>query len=69
MEYGQVFATPGRYRIYGRYNVPPLLYSMAFGGLLPLVSLLFARSLANTADDEAGANPELARAKQTINEL
>ena len=53
----------------GRYHVPPLLYSLAFGGILPLVSLMFARILANSADDEAGANPELTKAKQTINEL
>ncbi len=42
VEYGQEFA------IFGRYNVPPLLYSLAFGGILPLVSLMFARILANT---------------------
>jgi CelD/BcsL family acetyltransferase involved in cellulose biosynthesis len=30
---------------------------------------MFARILANTADDEAGANPELAKAKQAIKEL
>ena len=63
VEYGQDFA------IYGRYNVPPVLYSLAFGGILPLVSLMFARILANTVDDEAGANPELTKAKQTIKEL
>ncbi len=63
VEYGQVCA------IYGRYNVPALLYSLAFGGILPLVSLMFARILANTVDDEAGANPELTKAKQTVKEL
>ncbi len=71
VEYGQEFATPaqGRYCVFGRYNVPPLLYSLAFGGILPLVSLMFARILANTAEAEAQANPELARAKRTIGEL
>ena len=63
VEYGQEFA------IYGRYNVPPLLYSLAFGGILPLVSLMFARILANTAETEAQANPELTKAKQTITEF
>ncbi len=63
VEYGQDFA------IFGRYNVPPLLYSLAFGGILPLVSLMFARILANTAETEAQANPELTKAKQTIKEL
>ena len=63
VEYGQEFA------IFGRYDVPPLLYSLAFGGILPLVSLMFARILANTAEDETGANSELTQAKQTITKL
>ena len=56
VEYGREFA------IFGRYNVPPLLYSLAFGGILPLVSLMFARILANTAETEVGASPELVKA-------
>ena len=63
VEYAQEFA------IFGRYNVPPLLYSLAFGGILPLVSLMFARILANTAETEVGANSELAQAKQNIRKL
>ena len=71
MEFGRDFATPaqGRYCVYGSYRIPPLLYSLAFGGILPLVSLMFARILANTADTEAQANPELTKAKQTVNRL
>jgi hypothetical protein len=79
VEFGQDFATPahtvpalcrwGRYCVYGRYNVPPLLYSLAFGGILPLVSLMFARILANTAEAEAEVNPGLTKSKQTIKEL
>jgi hypothetical protein len=63
VEFGREFA------IYGSYRIPPLLYSLAFGGILPLVSLMFARILANTAEAEAGVNPELTKAKQTIQEL
>jgi hypothetical protein len=63
VEFGRDFA------IFGSYNVPPLLYSLAFGGILPLVSLMFARILANTAETEVGANPELTKAKLTIREL
>ena len=63
VEFGRAFA------IFGEYKIPPLLYSLAFGGILPLVSLMFARILANTVDDEAGANPELIKAKQTNKEL
>ena len=79
VEYGQEFATPahivpalcrwGRYCVFVRYDVPPLLYSLAFGGILPLVSLMFARILANTAETEAQANPELNKARQTIKQL
>jgi hypothetical protein len=63
VEYSRDFA------IFGRYNVPPLLYSLTFGAILPLVSLLFARILGDTAAAEATADPELIRAKQTIMEL
>ena len=63
VEYGQEFA------IFDEHGMPPLLYSLAFGGILPLVSLLFARILANTAEDTAEANPELRQAKQAISTL
>ena len=57
VEYSRNFA------MFGRYDVSPLLYSLTFGAILPLVSLLFARILGDSA------NPELNRAKQTIREL
>jgi hypothetical protein len=63
VEFGRDFT------IFGQYKTRPLLYSLAFGGILPLVSLMFARILANTAETEAGAKSELAQAKQTIKEL
>ena len=46
--------------------MPSLLYSLAFGGILLLVSLLLVRILANTAETEPQVNPELAEAKQTM---
>jgi hypothetical protein len=49
--------------------VSPLVYSLAFGGILPLVSLLFARILADTSEIESGSNPEFSQAKQTIKRL
>ena len=63
VEYGRAFA------IFDRYSVSPLLYSVTFGGILPLVSLLFARILGDTANAEATSNPELTKGKQTIKEL
>jgi hypothetical protein len=63
VEYGQDFA------IFSSYQVPPLLYSVTFGGILPLVSLLFARILGDTTDAEDQPDPKLIRAKQVIGEL
>ena len=63
VEFGRDFA------IFGQHKIPPLLYSLAFGGILPLVSLVFARILANTAETEVGTNSELTQAKQTIKQL
>lgn len=63
VEFGQDFA------IFTQYDVSPLVYSLAFGGILPLVSLLFARILADTTDAESEPNPEISRAKATIRQL
>jgi hypothetical protein len=63
VEYGQEFA------IFDHNKVPPLLYSVTFGGILPLVSLLFARILGDTTDVEDQPNPELIKAKQVIGQL
>lgn len=40
------------FAVYGQYSVPPLLFQIAFGGILPVVSFLFARILADTVTDE-----------------
>jgi hypothetical protein len=63
VEYGRAFA------IFDRYSVSPLLYSVTFGGILPLVSLLFARILGDTANTETASNPDLVKAQQTIKDL
>jgi hypothetical protein len=71
VEFGRDFATPaqGRCCVFGQYKIPPLLYSLAFGGILPLVALMFARILANTAETEGATNPELTQAKEIIKKL
>jgi hypothetical protein len=63
VEYGREFA------IFGRYSISPFLYSVTLGGILPLVSLLFARILGDTAATEAALSPELTKTKRTIKEL
>lgn len=63
VEFGQPFA------LFGAHNIPPLVFSLAFGGILPLVSLLFARILADTNISETQGNPKLVQAHVTIAEL
>lgn len=58
VEYGRPFA------VFSSYEISPAAYSVAFGGILPLCSLLFARILADTrlASDEPDPELEAARA-------
>jgi len=63
VEFGRPFA------VFGRYAVPPLAYSVAFGAILPLCSLLFARILADVGETEHEADEALVAAKRTIGEL
>lgn len=58
--------------IFAVWGVPFGLYSVAFGGILPLTSLIFARVLSNVMDTEStevAPNPELERAKTTVADL
>lgn len=47
VEFGRAFVT------FTRYGIPRLAYELAFGGILPVVSLLFARILADTPDPKS----------------
>lgn len=55
--------------IFEKWGIPQSVYSFSFGGILPLVSLTFARVLSNVVDDEEGPNPEVEAAKATISDL
>jgi hypothetical protein len=55
--------------IFTRWGIPQNVYSFAFGGILPLVSLTFARVLSNVVDDEEAPNPEVEQAKATVSDL
>ena len=59
----------GDFTIFTRYSIPPLLYTLAFGAILPLCSLLFARILADVSESEQEPNQELRQAKQANTEL
>lgn len=56
-------------QIFALWGVPQGLYSVAFGGILPLVSLTFANVLSNVVESEEAPNPELTQANETIRAL
>lgn len=55
--------------IFSEWGIPSGFYSLAFGGTLPLISLVFARVLSNVVDDESGPNPILEEANRKTTEL
>lgn len=55
--------------VIGSYSVPPIIFSLAFGAILPGTSLVFARVLSEVDESEHEANPELDNAKKTVGEL
>jgi hypothetical protein len=55
-------------KIFAEWGISPKVYSLAFGGILPLISLTFARVLSNVADDEDAPNPELEAANTKLRE-
>lgn len=63
VEFGRALA------IFDQWGIPQGVYSVAFGGILPVVSLVFARVLSNVTDSEDAPNPDLEKAKEYIREL
>jgi len=59
----------GTFKVFAKYSIPPGVFSVAFGAILPLISLLFAWVLAEAKENEVEANPEFEKAKETIKEL
>lgn len=55
-------------QIFSQWGIPQEVYSVAFGGILPFVSLIFARVLSNVVESEDGPNPEVEEAKARIRE-
>lgn len=52
--------------IFGDSPVLAGVYSVAFGAVLPMVSLLFARVLSNVVESEQDADPELVRVRSEM---
>jgi hypothetical protein len=59
----------GTFTIFEKYGIPPLLYTIAFGAILPACSLLFARILAEVSDSESEVDVELTTARDEIKDL
>lgn len=55
--------------IFAAWNISFNIYAFAFGAVLPLVSLVFARVLSNVVETEADEDPELVQAKKTVADL
>lgn len=62
-EFGRAFA------VFARYSIPSTLYSVAFGGILPLCSLLFAHVLAKEQESEKQESEALTKANDRIKSL
>ena len=56
-------------KIFTEWGIPPAVYSVAFGGILPLVSLLFARVLSEVNENESEEDPDMIAAKEQLSEL
>ena len=59
----------GAMAIFARWQIPFGLYAIAFGAILPLVSLTFARVLSNVVEQDIAANPELEAANESLKAL
>ena len=55
--------------IFTEWNIPFSIYALAFGAVLPLVSLVFARVLSNVVETEGEEDPAFSEAKATIADL
>jgi len=54
------------FQVFSQYSISPLLYSVMFGAILPVTSMVFSRVLADTkADDEPNAEVEALKADRT----
>lgn len=55
--------------IFSEWKIPFSVYALAFGAVLPLVSLVFARVLSNVVEAEGEDDPAIVQANATIAEL
>jgi len=63
VQFGQSLA------IFAAWGIAPQVYQIAFGGILPIVSLLFARVLSNEAETDSADDPALSEALRVNTEL
>lgn len=58
-----------RLKIFAEWNIPSEIYSVAFGAILPFVSLLFARVLSEVNESESEEDPAVAEIRTTLGEV
>ena len=63
VEYGQEL------KIFEQWSVSPNVYQLAFGGVLPVVSLLFARVLSNVSESEQVESEETVKIRELRSQL
>lgn len=59
----------GELAIFTAWGIPPMIYQVAFGAVLPLVSLLFANVLSNETDSEETEDPVLVDLRKANGDL
>lgn len=67
VEFGSVFDL--ELEIFATWGIPFGLYALAFGAILPMISLVFARVLSNVVESEAEDDPAMIAARDEIAKL
>jgi hypothetical protein len=55
--------------VFTAWGIPEQVYQIAFGAVLPVVSILFARVLSNVSEIEQDIDPELEKANAKVREV
>jgi hypothetical protein len=59
----------GPMKIFADWGIPFGAYAFAFGAILPMISLTFARVLSNVIESESDEDPEVTQARELIKNL
>ena len=59
----------GVLEIFADWGIPAKVYQLAFGGVLPMVSLVFAKVLSREVEEDEAPNEEVERANREVKEV